>query len=80
VWAIRWCAVAVVLAFANAAVAHADPIIAPIECPNTHTHVWHREQCDDLSNPFGIPGSGHGGSCGIVCGIGKLLGGLGGLL
>lgn len=63
----------------GSAVAHADPGL--YECPDTHAHVWHSDQCNDIHGPFGIPGTGGGGDrCGLICGVGKLLGGLGGLL
>jgi hypothetical protein len=62
-------------ALIGAAVAHADPGTPMMECPNTHAHVWHKDQCDDISNPFGVPGTGHGGNS-----SGGLLGLLGHLL
>lgn len=71
----RWvgrCAVAIVFAFANTAVAHADPPKL-VECPD-HTHVWDESQCKG-NNPFGLPGAGqgHGGSGGLLGLIGHLL-------
>lgn len=68
------CVVAVVvLALAGSAAAHADPTL--IECPNSHAHVWRLDQCPQNTGPFGGP-MGGGGHCGLICGIGKLLGGL----
>lgn len=55
--------------------ANADPVL--IECPGSNAHVWDRDQCPRIGNgPGGFPASG-GGNCGGICG---LLRGIGGLL
>lgn len=59
--------------------AHADNP-QPIECPQTHAHVWDRDQCPRIGSngPFSLPGTGGGGGSGGLLGlVGKVLGGLG---
>ena len=47
------------------------------ECPYSHAHVWRPDQCPPTPTS---PQTGGGGRCGAICGLGKVLGGLGGLL
>lgn len=48
-----------------------------IECPNSHAHVWHREQCENTVAPGSFPGGGGGPRQGGLLGlVHSLTGGL----
>lgn len=59
-------------------IANASPEPEIYECPGSHAHVWNKDQCPKI-NPLGGGAPTGGGACGLVCGIGKLLGGVLGL-
>lgn len=72
-------AIIVALAWVSTPTVHATPGVGPtIECPHSHAHVWNRDQCDNIGTqgPFGFPGHGGGGQCGGLCGLIRGIGGL----
>jgi hypothetical protein len=54
-----------------------DPVL--IQCPGSKAHVWDRDQCPRIGDPFSpTGGTGGGPGCqGVVC---RVLRGIGGLL
>lgn len=56
----------------------------PIQCPGSNAHVWDKDQCPRIGGggaPGSFPGGGAGGGGGGLLGaIGRVVGGLGGLL
>lgn len=64
-----------IIGIATAPTALAAPPPKPIiECPNSNTHVWDRDQCESFDLGKGRGGGGGGNCSGVLCGV------LGGIL